>query len=71
MLLLDHFSIEEEFSSLRALEEEISGKIRDPSEDVLSSLCFQDKQGNSLLGEQADDDGGPSMGVNIPVKKFL
>ena len=56
---VDNISTEEELGTLESLGEEIRGKDGDPFEYRETSTGFQHEHGNSLLGEQTDDNGRP------------
>ena len=59
-VVVDDVIAEEEGSTLEGLFEEVGGEEGDPLEDGEAGAGFEDEHGDRLLGEEADDDGGPS-----------
>ena len=58
-MLVDDIGIEEEHGSCWALSKEVASEGGNPSEDSLSCPGLENEEGNYLLHEETDDDGGP------------
>jgi hypothetical protein len=64
-VLVDRILIKEENGSFGTLVEEITGSIGDPAKDGLASSGLEHKEGDDLLHEEPDDDGGPGDGLAV------
>jgi hypothetical protein len=58
-MFVDSFLIEEEYRRLRSFAQEILCSSSNPAENRLTGASLEHEQGNNLLHEQTDDDGGP------------